>query len=443
MLHTYSIMPLNEREFDKICNDAKDQFERKISSVPLFKMTLVPEGNPVWNKVEKECELYSRFRKALEPCGIKTGVLIQACIGHGYPLVRPPFQYMVNFNDGKEVDCMCPEDENFINHFKDVVRRIASEHPDTIMLDDDVRALVRPGRGCACPLHMKKFKEVYGCDMTREELYNHVMTHKKDDPVTLNFIEMQKDSLVNFVRELRSAIDSVDPTIQGVNCTSGDECDSVIYTAKEFSGKGNPTIVRVPNGTYAPDTVYGFSDTMRRAVVSGSKLKNNGIDIIIAECDTVPFNRYAKNARYLHAHYTASILDGLKGAKHWLTRFSVNEKNSGKAFRDILAEHIGFYEKLAELSGDISWVGANSMFLEQKHHDFTKETCCVYHDNNWAKCVFERLGIPFYYAEKNTCVAFLEGDIICDMSDSEIESVFEGSVFMDGTSKSDRSHVVL
>ena len=31
-------------------------------------------------------------------------------------------------------------------------------------------------------------------------------------------------------------------------------------------------------------------------------------------------------------------------------------------------------------------------------------------------------------------MAFLEGDIISDMSDSEIESVFEGSVFMDGTS---------
>lgn len=437
MLHTYSIVPLTESCFDDVLNDVREQYERGVSSVPLFKMVLVPEGNPVWDKASEQCKIYSRYRKRLSAEGAQSGVLIQACMGHEYKLVPNPFQRIVRFTDGEEVDACCPEDPAFVSHFKDVVKKIALEHPDAIMLDDDVRLVMRPGRGCACPLHMAKFRQKTGSDMTREQLWEYVTTHRADDPLTMSFIEIQRDSLVNFVTELRESIDSVDPTIQGINCTSGDECDSVIYTNPIFAGKGNPTMVRVPNGTYAPENVRGFSDTMRRAVVCGSKLKNNGIDIVLAESDTIPFNRYGKNARYLHSHYTASVLDGLMGAKHWITRFSDNELRSGKAFRDILAQHKSYYEKLSTLAPQIKWVGVNSYFMEQKHHDFTKSEIWSYHENNWPRYVFERLGIPFYYSDKPTGAVFLEGDIVGDMSDEQIKSVFEKSVFLDSYAAAD------
>ena len=427
-MYTYSIVPLNENDFDQVCNNVREQYERGVSTMPLFKMSLVPEGNPVWNKAEKQCKLYARYRDALEPLGVKTGVLVQSSLGHANSLVDTPFQKIVNLNDGVAISAWCPEDKNFVAHFKEVMRLVASERPGAIMLDDDIRLIMRPGRGCVCPYHMAQFKKRTGLDMTREELYTYFRTHPDDDPVTLEYIKMQRDSLVNFVTEMREAIDSVDPTIQGINCTSGDECDSVIYTNPIFAGKGNPTIVRVPNGTYAPYSVRGFSDTMRRACVCSSKLKNNGIDIILAETDTVPFNRYAKNARYLHSHYTASMLDGLMGAKHWITRFCDGELESSKAYIDILADHVAYYDKVSELSRGIRWVGANSMFIEQTHHSFSKDNIWLYHRNDWTGCALERLGIPFYFADKNTGAAFLEGDIVRDMTDSQIEETFKGSL---------------
>ena len=82
-MYTYSIMRLNMDHFDAICADIKDQYLRDISTCPLFCMTLVPEGEPVWDKVSRMCEQYARFRDALEPEGIPTGVLIQASMGHG------------------------------------------------------------------------------------------------------------------------------------------------------------------------------------------------------------------------------------------------------------------------------------------------------------------------------------------------------------------------
>lgn len=429
-MYTYSIVPLTENNFNDVCNNVREQYERGVSTMPLFKMMLAPEGNPVWKKAEKQCKLYARYRDALHPLGVKTGVLIQASLGHAYHLVDTPFQRIINLTDGVAIGAWCPEDKNFVAHFKDVVRQVASEHPGAIMLDDDVRLIMRPGRGCVCPYHMAEFKKRTGLDMTREEMYTYFRTHPDDDPVTMEYIKMQRESLVKFVTEMREAIDSVDPSIQGINCTSGDECDSVIYTNPIFAGKGNPTIVRVPNGTYAPISVRGFSDTMRRACICSSKLKNNGIDIVLAETDTVPFNRYAKNARYLHAHYTASMLDGLMGAKHWITRFCDGELGSSKAFIDILADHVSYYDKVSELSRGIEWVGANSMYIEQKHHSFSKKDIWLYHRNDWTGCVLERLGIPFYFADKNTGAAFLEGDIVRDMTDSQIEEAFRASVFM-------------
>lgn len=421
-------MPLKEDNFDERCMDVIDQYNRGISNCPLFCMNLVPEGIPVWDKVGPKVELYKRYKAALDPHGVKTGILIQASCGHGYDIVPSPFQTMINFTDGESNKCCCPEDKRFVEHFSEVVRQLALARPAAIMLDDDFRIIMRPGRGCTCPLHMAEFNCRAGTDMTREELHDYIMSHDDNDPLTLTFIEIQKDSLVNAVKAFREAIDSVDPTIQGINCTSGDECDSVIYTNPVFAGKGNPTIVRVPNGTYSPFSVKGFSDTMRRACVCSSKLRKHGIDIILAETDTVPYNRYAKNARYLHSHYTASILDGLMGAKHWLTR-TAYEPDSGKAFRDILAEHNRFYTELSQLANGLQWVGANSYFIEQEHHSFSKDDIWQYHSNTWASSVFERMGIPFYFSDENTGAAFIEGDIVQDMTDEQITELFKNSVF--------------
>ena len=430
MEHMYSIMPLDEVHFDEIVADIRDQYERRISSCPLFIMKIIPEGDPVWNKVEPLCRSYARFRDALLEYGVPSGVLLQATFGHGTAVETPAqFQRMVGFNNGVLQNVYCPADPGIIQHLKEAIKRVAMEHPKAIMLDDDVRLIMRPFEGCACPRHMAEFNSVNKTNFTREELYSYVMAHPDDDKLTLSYVDLQRNTLVKAVTAFREAIDSVDPTIQGINCTSGDECDAVVLTNPIFAGKNNPTIVRAPNGTYAPLTTRQFSDTMRRAAVCGARLKNNGIDIVLAETDAIPFNRYAKNARYVHAHYTASLLDGLKGCKNWITRLSAFEPNSGKAFRNILAEHSYFYDEVARLSDGIRWVGANSAFIEQKNHSFHHENIWRYHKNSWATKVFERLGIPFYFSDKCEKATFLEGDIVRDMTDEQIKTVLGGSVF--------------
>ncbi len=437
MLYNYTVTPLKEDHFEERVADIVNLYNQKISIMPLFRMTLVPEGNPVWDKAGPMVTLFERYRDKLSENGVPAGILVQASLGHAYQIEPNPFQKYINLRDGQEEYICCPEDEAFIAHFCGVLKQLAAAKPAAIMLDDDFRMSVRPGLGCVCPLHLAKFNRLAGTSMTRDELRAHVLSAPADDRLADIYRQTQTDSLINAAKAFRAAIDEIDPTIQGINCTSGHFCDSVIHTNPIFAGKGNPTMVRVPNGIYAPITVRGFSDLMRQAAICGSKLRKHGIDIILAETDTIPFNRYGKGARHLHAHYTASILDGLRGAKHWLYRSTAFEPNSGKAYRAILAEHSGMYEKLAELSEGITWQGANSAFIEQEKFTYDKENFRRYHNNDWVILNLERMGLPFYFSEEHSKATFLEGDLVRDMTDEQIKAAFTASVFLDGESAKD------
>ena len=434
MFHDFSVLPLSLDHFEERVLDICESVKAGVYTTPIFSMTLVPEGNPVWDKVGKLAKIYCRYRDRLLEFGIESAILVQSSLGHGYPITPNPFLRYVNLTDGEEPFVCCPLDENFIEHFSGVLRTLAALKPAAIMLDDDFRLMMRPGYGCACARHMAEFNRRAGLNMSRAELYRHLTSHKKEDRLSRIFAETQRDSLIKAAKAFRGAIDSVDASIQGINCTSGNICESVEYTNKIFAGKGNPTMVRIPNGIYAPINVRGFSDLMRQSAVCKSKLRHAGIDIILSETDTIPFNRYAKSARYLHSHYTASMLDGLCGAKHWLTRMSAYEPRSGAAYREILAKHRGMYEKLSELSDKIRWVGAASAFVEQFDYDFSSPEKGRHHTNVFAEKVFERMGIPFFYSDEKENAAFLEGDIVSDLSNKKIEELFRGSVFLDGYS---------
>ena len=86
MLYSYSVTPLKEDHFEERCEDIKNLVQNNVILMPLFCMTLTPEGNPVWDKAGKMAKLYARYRDALEKDGVKCGILVQASLGHGYVL---------------------------------------------------------------------------------------------------------------------------------------------------------------------------------------------------------------------------------------------------------------------------------------------------------------------------------------------------------------------
>ena len=427
-IHSYTIMPLDLEHLEEICQDIKEQKEQGIADLALFKMTLVPEGNPPADKVTIYCEQYAKFKKRLEEMGLKSGILVQATVGHGWILGEMfPYQTHVNFNDGNASRSVCPCDKGFLEYIYNVMATIAKYRPEHVMIDDDLRTIWFKGEGCACPLHMEMFNKRAGTHLTREELWKIVNERSEESKrYTDIFIECQRDSLVEAAKTMRKGFDSVNPKIHASYCCCGNNAEFAYEIASILAGDGNPVTVRINNGNYTPQGARFLSRVFHRAATQIAKLKGK-VDVLLAETDTCPQNRYSVSAHGMHAHYTGSILEGVNGAKHWITRLMTYEPKSGEKYREILSKNRGFYEKLAEIQPKIKWHGCR-IFVPSTP-DFTYGRVKEEWDG-WSYCVLEKMGLPMYYSSENGGVLFLEGDADSRLSNDEILEILKGPVVL-------------
>ena len=431
-----SIMPLDEERINEICEDIITEEKRKTYTHAMFTMYLQPEGTPPKNKAAMQCRIFDKYKERLDPLGAKYGILVQSTMGHITPPIKPyPFTPTVSLNTGEvHTHTCCPLDENFRAFMKNQMHELALHSPSMVMLDDDIGLIYRGDmKGCACPLHMAEFNKRAGTDMTREELLAHTRGNGElDKKYTDIYVETVRDSIVGFVKAMREGLDEVDPTIQGI--VSGiyvsTFCEFSADTAEAFAGKGNPRIARLNGGMYTAQGPRFFSKNMYRAAMLRENTKDN-IDIYLAETDTCPHNRYSTSATLLHAHFTASILEGAKGAKHWLTRLPVSEVRSGTAYREKLSKYAGFYESLADYTKKLTPFGCRIPLPLHQEYGFSPKRSPI-NTSPWSTCVIERLGFPLYFGNTEGGAVFLD-DLSCDrFTDNEIRSFFKGTVILSG-----------
>ncbi len=427
--YDFSIMPLDERYVEEICNDIKEQYEKGISDLALFCMTLVPEDNPPRNKVDGLCKKYDLFRGRLSEMGLECGILVQASLGHGYPINENfPFQRYVGRVDGEEQNKYCPYDEKFREHFNGVMRTLAEHHPKAIMVDDDFRMLFFYGKGCACQLHMNRFNELAGTNFSREELNEYLYQYGEDSEYAKIYIETQREALLGAAKAMRLGIDSVDPSIQGMYCTTGKACEFAPEIAATLAGEGNPTIVRTFNGVYCPKGTKKFTHPLYNTAAEIAILKNH-VDVLLAESDTCPQNRYAMGAQHMHSFLVGAILEGAIGSKKWITRLMNYEPEAGKAYRKCLEKHCGFYASLKKLVADVKPFGCRIPVFDKPYYSLDSDQWDMSNDG-WSSCFLERVGIPMYFSARNDGVAFLEGNVDRKFSDGQMKELFKGNVVL-------------
>ena len=138
----YSIMRLDVNHVDEYCEDIRYQIENGISTMPLFNMTLTPEGDPAIDKASMLCESYRLYKNKLDSMNLPSGILIQASIGHGWKLNQESaFQKYTSLADGTEFSICCPLDMGFRKYIREASATIAKEKPAHMMYDDDFRLM--------------------------------------------------------------------------------------------------------------------------------------------------------------------------------------------------------------------------------------------------------------------------------------------------------------
>ncbi len=423
-MYNYSIMPLDTAHLEEICLDIERQYDEGIATLALFMMPLVPEGDPATDKAGLFCQAYDLFRDRLARDGYECGILAQCTIGHGYPLKYPSsFQSFTDLAGGERANVVCPLDEGFRAHFFDQFATLAAHRPKVIIVDDDFRLIDRKGCGCGCPLHIKRVGEIVGRELTREQIRDGLFT---DEALHDAYVQSQREALLGAAQVFRAGIDSVDPTIQGAFCIcSGQENVGFgLEIGKILAGKGNKTIIRIHNARYTADGARGISSQFWRAANDISMMRE--ADVLLAETDTCPQNRYSTSASTLHALFTGSILEGASGAKHWITRLSSHEPKAGEAYRRVLGRHSGFYNTLSDLVPRLVRRGFRITVRD-------KETFLPPPDdlipNGWLGCVLERLGLPVYFAHGGG-VLCLDGSDDAIYTDEEMLDALSGNMIL-------------
>lgn len=432
MEHVYTIVPTFTNHVEEVCEDIRRQYEAGVASCALFMAKLVPEGDPAMDKAGMFAEQYVLFRDRLREMGMDCGILVQCTIGHGYPLnQRSRFTYYENLTDGAEQHITCPYDTDFQDYLRNQLKTLAALSPKVIMVDDDFRLMFRDGRGCACPLHMAAYHKASGSAATREELFE-LLKGKNEESARAReiYVETQRESLLQSAHAMREGIDAVDPHLPGIFCCVGPTTEFAAEIAHILAGEGNPTVVRVNNGNYTPGGAHYFTNVPFRAADEIHRLKKGGVDVVLAETDTCPQNRYSTGAQFLHTHFTASILEGANGAKHWITRLAAFEPKSGKAYRKMLSEHSGFYEALSKMVPALHWEGCRIPLPEKDTYDFQKNGY-FWRTSAWAKCVLERWGLPLYFSAEPGGAAFLEGAYDEGFSNDELTDMLRGTAVVD------------
>lgn len=428
----YSIMSLNTEHIDEICADIKKQYESGVATCALFMIKLVPEGDPAYDKATIEGEKFKLFRDRLATMGIRAGILVQCTIGHGYPLDHPfGFQAYVNLKDGEPDNVVCPYDEAAREHFKAQFATLAALSPEVIMVDDDFRLMYRQGMGCTCPLHMAALKKSLGREIGREELRAILKDKRHPDYRRTHdlYVETQRDALLGMARSFRDGIDAVDDTLPGIFCSVGHTTEFGAEIGKILAGRGNPTVVRLNNGNYTPEGARYLSAISYRAAQQSRILREGGADVILAETDTCPHNRYSTGVQSLHAHFTASILEGVAGAKHWITRLDDSyEPASGVAYRKKLSKYQGFYQALSDIAPTVRWQGCRIPLPKEHDYGFANDEWSI-PKPAWPSCVLERFGVPIYFSAEDGGAAFLEGST--DLyTKEELAAMCEGTLFV-------------
>ncbi len=417
--HWVNVAPLMGAHEEELAADIRRLRRETVIDSVAFICTLVPEGDPPFDKAAVLAERFARMKALLSDCDIACGILLQATMGHGWVPDSPaPFQ-KVQTETGEERYIFCPLGDAFLGYLRGQIARLAATRPDFFMLDDDTR-LITGRHGCFCPLHLAEMEARAGRRFTRESLAAAVHS---DVATAAVFDTLLKDSILTLARTIRLELDKVDPALPCTFCCCRGDVHHAAEIASALAAPGQELVIRLNNGRYLRDTVRDIPRWLYGTAAELAALPPTAI--VLDEPDTCPQNRYSMGATSLDAHISLSLLEGCRGGKLWITRTGQFEPASGEAYRRILSRRRGFHLALSELAPQ--WEGARVPLPSTRSPLLPPAPDGL----DWGSAVLGRFGIASFNSRRTSPLAALSSDANA-LTDEEITVILSGAALLDG-----------
>ena len=415
--HWISVMPLAADDAEGIAADAVAQGNETIVDGVAWIVRLCPEGNPVADLAAQYAADYRRIEPLVRTRStVKQGILLQSTMGHGgFPGESAGWQLSVKA-DGTSVYRLCPLDPRFLDYIARSCRTLAALRPDFFMVDDDTRLHWDGVLGCFCPLHLAALERETGRAWTREEAAKRA--REKDAGFLKAWEKVYFDSMAAFFRTIRANFASETP---GMLCTVS--AAAHFRHAKTFAqmlaAPGQVPVVRGNGANYCGNDLY-HCIAMRARFARELKELGPGV-VFLQEADTCPQQLWSCSATREYENMLLQALEGVKGAKIWITRTSMTrERRSQAAYRRILSSNRGILEWAAKADFRQAGVVVPNVGIGDW--------------SGFAERYLALTGIPYRYGEAAPGeVTALCAATLSRLDREEIGRILSGAVLMDGT----------
>lgn len=265
----------------------------------------------IYKEPDRMAYLISYFKKQ----GFEVGVW-EGAFGHGGVLTHDKksdyvdvFTRIVGADGKMEEEAFCPLDENFRTVYYSCVKKLAAMQPDIIMFDDDFRLNTRRyNMGCCCDRHLKLLSDRVGEEVPRDRVEALVYCGG-ENRYRSAWLQVMGESLLDFAKLMRAAVDEVDAGIRLGCCMCHDTWDysgtDGIALAKAFAGNTKP-FLRTIGAPYHSMKVQNAVEytRMQAAWCRGQEIE------VFTEGDVYPRPRYAVPANLLEVFDLALLATG-------------------------------------------------------------------------------------------------------------------------------------
>ena len=265
----------------------------------------------------KEKEIFCENKRTLEEAGFTVAAWLAPTIGYG-SLPEPndnnaPYTHLKRFDGSDLKSAYCPLDDRFAEDFCDIIKDIASTNVSAILLEDDFTftggKATAKNPSCCCDKHLKRYAELLGEDIKREQLLN-LIYHNGANHYREIWFSMQGKILKEFCQKIEIAAHSVDPNVRVGMCANSSsyiqEGVGIDELCKIIAGNTKPFL----RMTSAP---YWKRNPTFSSNIDAARLQTEwcGEDIeLMTEGDTYPRPRHWVPSSLLEAYDMILRADG-------------------------------------------------------------------------------------------------------------------------------------
>lgn len=350
---------------------------------------------------------------------------------------KHPFERIMDDDGNRAKTGVCPLDPAFRKMFYAGVEETArAAHPAIVFFEDDYELASHGGLnkigGCFCPRHLAAFCAVAGTNITAKQVGDMFRNRTPENRVYREiFAEVQRDSLADFAKGIRAALDRVDPTIRTCICQSwkaDTDGDSSPAVARALAGPNTRPAIRFFGAAYnCENEAHVVSSTLGHMACAIAALPP---DIeAFHETDPYPHNRFYNSASFLESELSGAYMCGAHQSYFYCSQY-LDDPFEDPGYPDMFRRNRARLAAVREFRARSDLVGVRATYRPKEHFLVRSlpagTTTTPYRET---ARFLSKLGFPF--AVKKGPMSLLLGNTVETLEDAEIAELLKSGCFID------------